>query len=215
MEYEKVLKHCKRALVPQFPQSYIKSVSKGVYHSGNIIRASDGCRLMEVEIEGADFEENIWDIKRNEVVEGKYPEFKNTFLENDSDITFEISEERIKGLKQVLTCIKRLGYKNVVIFNSEGFWYIEPQYTEQNNDKLDNSVTINYRFSVDSEKHKEAIIKHFNVTYLLNAIDFLNEVKEIGTRVRMANKSMTPIQFSNNEFSDFKYKYLVLPTRPF
>lgn len=211
MEYEKTLNHFKKITSNKRNRTVGREALKGVYHSENTIRATDGHRLLKAEIEKTNFNPKILDVKSNEIIDENYPKTEHLFLtEDDIEIKLMLDPEQILGAKHVLTCIKALKYSNVELVKDGDGWYIRPQYDNSLDKKKIENVNISYRLVKDTESKEQ--VKLINTDYLLGVMNFIKDTKEFST-MNMTDNSMKPIQFENAEFDNFKYKYLVLPIR--
>jgi len=112
MQYEKVLKHC-RKIVNRKDDLGLRAVLKGVHHVDNTVSVSDGKRLIYAEIDNAKFNEYIVDVKSGELLKGKYPDIERLLLKEDSEIQLHIDKKIIVEMKRMLSKIKKEGYNYV------------------------------------------------------------------------------------------------------
>jgi len=207
MEYEKVLKHLKK--ITNSKSVLATPVLKGVYHKDNNVRATDKHRILYVEMNDVEFDEAVLDIKTNEVITDEFPNTDKLFL-NEGDIEIPIANEIIVALKSILNCIKGLKYERVNIVKEADCWYIEPKNNEDWVTSNSDNVCIRYNIATDTTSQEQTRV--FNTEYLLNIIDFIKDTKQ-DTYLTMQANQLMPIQFSNTEQADFKYKYVVMPVR--
>lgn len=210
LAYEKAIKHMAKITNGQ-SNGISRPVYKGVRHYGNTLSATDGHRLLYIEIEDENYKDEIINVKNNEIIEGVYPNIERLFLE-DEDIKIILDTEVIKGIKNALACIKSAKYKQVKLMDVNGWWTIKPHedIKMMHDERLDISYTIGKR--VDGEP-KERV---FNLNYLKQAIDFIKDTKS-NAQLIMTDNSLAPVQFSDvgyhNDKDDCNFKYIICPIR--
>ncbi|NKP42681.1 hypothetical protein GKR13_13485 [Staphylococcus aureus] len=204
MKYSVAIKHFKRII----DKKAVKDALRGVYHKDNTMTGTDSKRLLYCEVEKKDFEPSIVDINKDETIDAIYPKTENLFLKNP-DTTINIDTDKIKGLKRIVTCIKQLGHKNVILKKEKDYWYIQTDYflTEE---KADTDVEMKYKVAQDTKASEQE--RKFQTKYLLNALEFIYDLKE-DTQIKLLNNPLTQIEFSNVSNSKDRYKYLIMPLR--
>lgn len=214
MEYEKVLKHCKKVVSKKETIS-TRKVLEGVYHSGNEVIVTDAKRMVIAEIDNAKFSNIILDVKSGELLEGKYPSTNRLLLSENSSIQLDIDKKTIEEMKRVLRRIKNVGFKIIELKlekeNDKSVWYLQPKPNPDID--ITDFAKAELRFAFAEDENSDEQKKMLDIKYFVNAIDFVKDNKSAGTTLVMTDSAVTPIQFNNQKGNQFKYKYLVMPMR--
>lgn len=198
LEYTDTLKHFKK--ITNNKSIVSNPALKGVHHKKDVLLASDGFRILQVEVRGKDFEETVININDDSEIDVEYPNAERLFInDNEVEHVLFINEVEVLKLKKVLSFIKSLGIEKIDITNVDDNWYLEPAPME------DLNISLKYKFC--SNQIGDQKKRSFKTKYLLDAVEFIRSTKE-STQFHMTENYLRPVQFKS-----YDYTYLLAPCR--
>lgn len=203
MHYNKAIKHLSKITDNARKKYSGRPALRGVLHNGNNIEATDSHRLLKVKVNKMDFEKHILDLKEDEEIQAEFPDTEK-IIPTDSDITISVGSVEIVEIKKLLKYFKTIGIESVDIVSDKGTWSIQPKFKEENNLQFKYLLPI-----VDKDDtEKNGVSKRIlDLTYLINAFEFLEETKQ-DIKLYLQGNTMYPINFKGKDFD-----YIIVPIR--
>lgn len=212
MNYLEVCKHARKITDKV---SDVRPILQGVYHKGNKIIATDGSRLLDIKMDKVHFDEHVYDMKRDKIVEeGTYPDVESIVKTPNHVVEVPIIDDEVKTIREMLKFAKSLKFKLIKIEQNDNKLILKP--TDLIKDRQSREIEVKnltIEFTLSNKMDNEKVDRNFfNIDYMIQAIDFILETK-CGFNMLVPKEALHPLHFKNDELFKKEYTYVVLPVR--